>query len=341
MRGDTLVFEVTSVRPSPVAEKVLSLALRLEIRQTAEFIAAAQAIPRERLECLTNPTWTSQQCQIDAVAIPALAPFLRDALSGRGVDVAAKAIQKLGDRNALPALRQALQAQDPDRAAVVAEVLWSLGDSTGLTWVRDHLRTSPTASAMSAAARMRDMASVPLLIEMLGSRDLMQNASAALAQYESRQVWLQAADGVLADSSRALYFLLSIHAYRAVPGNPELDQKAHRVAIIALRNPDPFVQSVAARHLVRFSRDTTGITQLIRLLTEDRMGGANNLEELVEATAVDSVPVPFGADETELARARAFWTAWWERSRVTFRFPDDTAGRAAVRRWRDRWPDRE
>ena len=351
MRGDTLVFELTSVRPSPVAAKVLYLARRLEIPPTPEFIAAAQTIPPERLECLIDLQSMYDQCVVDVLAVPALAPFLRDALSGRGAGIAAKALGKLGDRDAIPALREALRVQSQvrpaifaeDRAAIFAEVLWSsLGDSTGLTWVRDRLRLDPTTSVMFAAARMRDMASVPVLIAMLGSPALEGSAINALSLYESKAVWVQTADGALADPSRAGSFLHGLYTNGAFRGNPDVAEKAHRVALIALRHPDPSVQRAGATHLVRFSKDTTGIPHLIRLLTEDPEHGGDILEELVRATAVDSVPAPpFGATEAQLATARAFWTAWWQRSRATFGFADEVAGVAAYRRWRDRWPDPE
>ena len=63
------------------------------------------------------------------------------------------------------------------------------------------------------------------------------------------------------------------------------------------------------------------------------------LSALVEATGIDSAPAT--ATDAGMRDAQAFWASWWDRSRARFRFATEEEGRAALIRWRGRWPVEE
>ena len=331
LREDSMVHELVRSRPAPIVEKMLALTRRLDPPRRAEFLAALRKLPPQRFACYMDDL----SCQVEALATPALTPFLLEALSGKGADLAALALQRIGDPSVLPALRQALGTVDPYRTRVIAVVLHQMGDPAGREWIREQLRLRPGEAAVSAAAEIRDSASIPRLIQLLAMEYLGSNAMSALTRFESRDVWRQVAESVLANPAGTQHFLL--YAQNRAPKNdPEFERTFKRILDQALRDPSRYVQMKAAMHLVA-RRDTVGIPHVIRLLTEDRMTSyQDKLSVLVEATGIDSAPTT--ASDAGMRDAQAFWAAWWQRSRAGFRFATKEEGEAAFRRWRERWP---
>jgi hypothetical protein len=111
--------------------------------------------------------------------------------------------------------------------------------------------------------------------------------------------------------------------------------------VFLVPRPRRDVQTLAGLRLLE-RRDTLGIPHLIRLLTEDRMSPIRDkLSALVQATGVDSVPVPPNAGLEKMPKAQAFWASWWEHSSPRFRFATEKEGEAALLRWRGRWPEED
>jgi hypothetical protein len=282
-------------------------------------------------------------CQTEALATATLKPFLLEALSGSGADLAALALQRLGDRSVLPSLRKALAVLDTRRARVVAVALHQMGDPAGRQWIREQLRLRPNNDAIGAAGEIRDTASIPRLIQLLPMEYLGNVAMSALKQFESRNVWRQAAESVLANPAGTEYFLLH-SLYGAPEEDPAFGEALGQILRQSLRSPSLNVQTLAAQKLI-LQQDTLGIPHLIRLITQDQyyMPLWSKVAFLVEATGVDSLPVypsaNWGWDPQDISRAQGVWMSWWEQSRRHFRFPSEEQGRAAVRRWRERWAD--
>jgi hypothetical protein len=334
LRGDTIVHDLVRSRPAPIVEKMLALMRRLDPPRRAEFLDAVRKLPPQRFACYMDDL----SCQVEALATPALTPFLLESLSGKGADLAALALQRIGDQSVLPALRQALGAVEAYRARVIAVALHQMGDPAGREWIREQLRLRPGDASIGAAAEIRDSASIPRLIQLLPMEYLGNNAMSALVQFQSRSIWRQVAESVLANPAGTGNFLL--HArYNAPVADPVFDRALQRILVQALGNSSHHVQAQAALHLVA-RRDTLGITHLIRLLTEDRMSAyRDKLSALVQATGIDSAPI--ATTDTAMREARAFWAAWWERSRAGFSFATEQEGEAALLRWRGRWPEEE
>jgi hypothetical protein len=332
LRGDSIVHELVRSRPSPILEKTLALMRRLDPPRRAEFLDAIRKLPPQRFACEMD----DRSCQVEALATPSLTSFLLDALSGKGADLAALALQRLGDRSVLPALRKSLVTVDKYRARVIAVALHQMGDPAGREWIHEELRLRPGDAAISAAGEIRDSASIPRLIQLLPMEYLGNNAMSALAVFQSASVWRQVADSVLANPAGTENFLLYAR-YNAPVDDPEFERALTRILVRALRDPSPHVEMMAAMHLVA-RRDTLGIPHLIRLLPEDRMTSyQEKLSALVQATGIDSAPGR--ATDAGMREAQAFWASWWERSRERFRFATQEEGEAALVRWRERWPE--
>jgi HEAT repeat protein len=340
LRGDSVVHELAGRRPSPVLKKAMTLVRRLDTPRRAAFLDALRQLPPQRFACEMD----MEDCQVGALAAQPLVPFLVEALDGGGGYLAAKTLERLGDRSAIPALRKALDTAQPRSAPTIALTLAHMGDSAGPDWIRRRLRQRPLGQygnlVIQAAAELRDPTNVPALITLLHSRDNASSAMFAIGAYQSMSVWQQAGESVLANPAGTQYFLRGTQSYKAPFGDPDFERILSRVIDQALHDRDRYVQTVAARLLLE-RRDTLGIPHLIRLLTEDRMTTPRDkLSALVQATGVDSVDPNINPD-TDLEKmrtAQAFWASWWERSRAHFRFATEEEGQAALRRWYERWP---
>jgi hypothetical protein len=343
LRGDSVVYELVPVRPSPVNQKAFALMLRLGVRRQAEFLETVRRRTPEAFRC----DMEDGDCQIGVLAAEPLVPFLVEALNGSGGDLAARALEKLGNRDVLPSLRQSLGTAQPLRAPSIALALAHLGDTAGPAWIRRRLEQRPPPPylefTIGVAAQLRDPANIPALLRLLHSPDHGQSAMSALEQFASPRVWQQAADSVLGDTVATAHFLLVVQYSKAPYDDPRFRQSYGRIIDAALESRSRQLRTLAAQNLIQ-RRDPRGIPELIRLMTEDQywMPLGEKLRVLVEATGVDSLPVSsnlnWDSDSSEIRKAQAVWMSWWEKSRRHVQFVSEDEGRAALERWRRRWP---
>lgn len=346
LRGDSIVHELAGRGPSPVIEKTLTLVRRLDTPRRPEFLEALRRLPTQRFACEMD----MEDCQAEALAAQPLVPFLLEALNGSGGDIAAKALERLGDRSTIPSLRKALDTAQPLRVPTIALALAHMGDSAGPAWFRRRLLQRPLGPygslVMQLAAELRDSSNIPALIELLHSRDDGQSAMSVIKSFRSPDLWRRAATSVIGDSTAMAHFLLSAQYSDAPFNDPDFRRNFDRIVADALQSRSPQLQTLAVRNLL-LQHNPVGIPHLIRLITEDQfwMPIGEKLRLLVEATGVDSVPFsPYmnpNWGNPEIPKAQAFWGSWWEESRTRFRFATEEEGRAALRRWRERWPEED
>jgi HEAT repeat protein len=204
--------------------------------------------------------------------------------------------------------------------------------------------------AVKAAGRLRDRQSVPLLVPLLSYSDpkrwLTWDAYTALAAIGTPEAWIALARGVECPNKRHTpceKARLFGDFLRHAPGVPLRDSAFQaalgETAIASLLDSVDAVRELAPEVVARLGRIDAS-SHLLDMLIRSEDNYRRATETLIRLTGVDSGPTRPVADSAARARARAFWSQWFEEA---MRRPDGLHavalgdGEAALERWRRRW----
>jgi hypothetical protein len=341
--ADSIVYALATARPADEAgdEAMFILMQRLQVGRRATFAATMRQIGLERLRPVLVPReGTFEQ----ALAHPALVPFLVEALATPdAASLAASALARIGDPAAAASLRAAL-ARTPDiqAGAPIAAALAQLGDSTGLAWLRDRLRSGAPwymrRGVLTALATVRDTSSVgPLLSLLVGTDtddDLRGAAMSALRAYESTAVWRRVIDTAaqVPELRRRI-----VDAADSVALNDAVVAAAvGRWALARLDSAgqgDNLYQAIAVAARLR---PYDAVPALVRVLSVSEVSVGPAAAALVRLTGVDTAP-PISPWRPDGRRpAQEFWSAWWRANAASYRVVSPDVGKRAYDAWWER-----
>jgi hypothetical protein len=292
---------------------------------------------------------------VEGLEHPTLRPFLREVLRsgyfGMQFTIAPIMIAT-HDSASVPDLRVALTRAPYPNGAWVASALALLGDSVGRQWIGAALADtiSPIVSSdtsahihhfvFDAAGRVQDQANVPRLLELLRDVRYSGVAVGALLDYRDPAVWERCLDAVLGGAPDAaarglLYHLMSYHprddsadAMHA----PGVRSRVRSLARRVLVGEDTSSRDVAADVIVRYG-DVDDLPALIATLDLDGSFYRRAVLALVRLAGTGDEAMPRGpGTPAEWRAARDWWSAWYDRSRATFRAaPPDVRNAAWLR----------
>ncbi len=366
--GDSIVHRLAEHRPEREREGELEADLllmeSLGVVRRAAFVDSLAGARADR----TTPDRAD-----DPLARRALVPFLLDALRPDvpGRSAAAAALAALGDGRAIPRLRTALAADDSaadanardgiPRAYVVesatvdvAAALARLGAPEGVRWLRaraaeaigasssdpDAWLPPATLEAVRALGTVRDTASIPVRLRMLGIPSLRDAAAQSLADHGTLPVWRRMVAHAAADTG-AVATVLRVADSSAVRDS-SVRASIGTLAVAALRDADAMTRAAAVRVAV-LTRDARAVPVLISLVADDDAADTDLhllSEALVRLTGEHQAPVPVWSDEGSAPRVARFWQAWWSaRGAGPFVPVPAPVGAAAHDRWLERMLD--
>ncbi len=337
--ADSIVYALATARPGDEArdEAMFVLMQELGVRRRAAFVAAMRQVGGERLRRVLAPV---DDTFAGALAHPALTPFLVEALASPQTSaLAASALSRIGDRQTIQPIRQALaRVTDVSAGATIAASLARLGDTGGLDWLHRHLApgfaTHVRREALTALRTIRDTASIGPVISVAARGDtpddLRHAAVEVLQGYESIRVWRRIVD--TATHVPVLRPSVVAAADSIALSDATVEKAVGDWAIALLESGGEQAPYAAVRSAVRL-RPHEAVRSLARAVITSQTWGPLAAQELVRLTGVDTAPAldPWSAEGQRAARD--FWSVWWSDNASRYVVVSPDAGRRAYDTW--------
>jgi hypothetical protein len=337
--ADSIVYALATARPADEAgdEAMFVLMQELGVRRRAAFIASMRQAGLARLRRVLVPT---DDTFAEALAHPALMPFLVDALANPAASaLAASALSRIGDRQAIAPMQQALaRATDTSAGATIAAALARLGDPGGLEWLHGRLEQGSAMhvrrDVLTALRSVRDPASIGPLIAVASRNDtpdgLRRAAVEVLQAYESIRVWQRIVD--TAAHVPALRPAVVAVADSIALSDSRIEKAVGDWAIALLDSAGEQDGYSAIKRAARL-RPHDAVRSLVRTVITSETWGPLAAQELVRLTGVDSAPAidPWSADGRRAARQ--FWSAWWTANAARYVVVSPDVGQRAYDAW--------
>lgn len=292
------------------------------------------------------------EIELEGLDHPRLRPLLRDVLRAGNLYWAtqiARIILATNDTASIPDLKVALARSTDWSAALLAASLAQLGDSTGRAWIRralaDTTRADPSGArpihhfVFEAAGDAKDPDNVPRLMALLRDPAYSVSASRSLAAYNNAETWYHLLGALRQNVSPAATRQLLFHIRddsSATLRSPLVHEQLRALAREALVGADTSSRDVAAE-VIAVHGTVADIPILIAQLGAGEQAYRRAVLALVRLAGSGDEAMPRGSGTAaERLAAQTWWSAWFERSRTTFRAASRDAGGSAWMRMLDR-----